>query len=166
MLPDWRATQITGTQKASTQFHPIPEVYHTPTGLPAWPPPTRTPSRLAAVAYLSFRQLHGYWDSPTVPVVFPYRKGLFLRQRFWARGRMGFSLEYSIAEGGWNGKRVNFEEYLQLPLLLQVAQQRPAALRHILIGGVKIAGIPRVGDVPVRSREGQELVHLSLRVPL
>ena len=45
------------------QFHPIPEVYHTQTGLPAWLHPTWTPSRFPTVVYLSVRRPYGYWDS-------------------------------------------------------------------------------------------------------
>lgn len=47
-------------------FHPTPEVFHTQTGLPALPHPTWTSSHLAAVTWVSVRQLHGYWDSSEV----------------------------------------------------------------------------------------------------
>lgn len=58
---------------------------------------------------------------------------------------------------------LNFSDF---PFSFQIFQKCITALCYILISLIKISGIPRVRNIPVRACKAQKLIHLPVRISL
>lgn len=55
---------------------------------------------------------------------------------------------------------------LYLFIFPKILQERRTTLQHVIVGRIKIAGVPRIHNVPMSTRKLQQLVHLAVRVAL
>lgn len=55
---------------------------------------------------------------------------------------------------------------LYLFIFPKILQERRTTLQHVIVGRIKIAGVPRIRNVPMTARKLQQLVHLAVRVAL
>ena len=53
---------------------------------------------------------------------------------------------------------------LYLFIFPKILQERRTTLQHVIVRHIKIAGVPRIRNVPMTARKLQQLVHLAVRV--
>ena len=69
-----------------------------------------------------------------------------------------------MGSGGWMPFAPNIILYLFI--FPKILQERRTTLQHVIVGRIKIAGVPRIRNVPMSTRKLQQLVHLAVRVAL
>ena len=55
---------------------------------------------------------------------------------------------------------------LYLFIFPKILQERRTTLQHVIVRRIKIAGVPRIRNVPMTARKLKQLVHLAVRVAL
>lgn len=69
-----------------------------------------------------------------------------------------------MGSGGWMPFAPNIILYLFI--FPKILQERRTTLQHVIVRHIKIAGVPRIRNVPMTARKLQQLVHLAVRVAL